>query len=105
MTYVQPGNLLTTKQAAERLHLKETTMTQWRWQGVGPVFVKLGRCVRYRITDLDSFADARVFTSTTAAQHGQALKGERQDAGKRKDRARVIRAVQRETPGPSWSVR
>jgi excisionase family DNA binding protein len=62
--------LLTTRQAAELLQLQESTLEQWRWQGKGPMFVKLGRAVRYRRSDLDSFTASNVFTSTTAAQAG-----------------------------------
>lgn len=65
--------LMTTRQAAELLQLKETTLEQWRWCGKGPQFVKVGRCVRYRQADLDAFLDARVFTSTTAAQHSEVV--------------------------------
>ena len=61
---------LTTKQAAEKLQVKETTLEQWRWNGKGPRFIKLGRCVRYREADLESFQNDRVFTSTTEAQNG-----------------------------------
>jgi len=62
------GENLTTRQAAEVLQIKETTMEQWRWQGRGPRFIKLGRCVRYRKIDIDAFIDARVFSSTTEAE-------------------------------------
>lgn len=61
---------LTTKQAAEKLQVKETTLEQWRWNGKGPRFIKLGRCVRYRTADLEAFQEERVFTSTTEAQGG-----------------------------------
>ena len=60
--------LRTTKEAAERYRVKETTLEQWRWQGRGPKFVRLGRNIRYRDEDLDEFENARVFTSTTEAQ-------------------------------------
>lgn len=41
------------------------TLQRWRLEGVGPVYVKLGRLVRYRQTDLDAFIEecARVSTS------------------------------------------
>lgn len=60
--------LMTTKQAADTLQVKETTLEQWRWNGKGPDFVKMGRTVRYRQSDLDAFLGARVFSSTTEAQ-------------------------------------
>ncbi len=57
--------LLTTRQAAELLCLKESTLEQWRWQGRGPQFVKLGRCCRYRQADLEAFVEGGVRRSTT----------------------------------------
>lgn len=62
------GENLTTKQAAEFLQVKETTLEQWRWNGKGPRFIKLGRCVRYRRTDIETFVEGRTYTSTTEAQ-------------------------------------
>ena len=43
------------------------TMQRWRLEGVGPSFIKLGRMVRYRKSDLDVFIEAHVYTSTSAA--------------------------------------
>lgn len=60
--------LMTTRQAAEALQVKETTLEQWRWSGKGPEFIKLGRSVRYRPTSLKAFVEARAYTSTTEAQ-------------------------------------
>ncbi len=62
------GENLKTEEAADFLRVKPTTLEQWRWQGRGPRFIKLGRCVRYRRTDLEAFMDGRAYTSTTAAQ-------------------------------------
>ena len=58
----------TTKQAAEFLQIKETTLEQWRWNGKSPRFIKMGRCVRYRKADLEAFMNERVYGSTTEAQ-------------------------------------
>lgn len=69
---VQTQNLLTTRQVSELLQLKETTLEQWRWQGRGPLFVKVGRAVRYRLADVEAFTAERVFSSTTAAQNSEA---------------------------------
>jgi len=66
------GENLTTRQAAEFLQVKETTLEQWRWNGKGPRFIKMGRSCRYRKTDLDAFIEARIFGSTTEAQAKQA---------------------------------
>lgn len=63
--------LLTTRQAAALLQLKESTLNQWRWNGKGPRFTKIGRNVRYRQAHLTAFLEARVFSSTTEAQYGE----------------------------------
>jgi excisionase family DNA binding protein len=60
--------LLTTAEAAELLGVKSSTLEQWRWQGIGPKFIKMNRAVRYRRDDLQAFVEARVFGSTTEAQ-------------------------------------
>lgn len=63
-----PPALLTTSEAAAYLNIQPATMEQHRWNGRGPSFVKIGRSVRYRQADLDTFLAERVFSSTTEAQ-------------------------------------
>ena len=41
------------------------TLQRWRLEGIGPVFVKLGRLVRYRQSDLEHFLDERARKSTS----------------------------------------
>lgn len=62
-----PQNLTTTE-AAAYLNIKPATLEQWRWRGEGPRFVKLSRSVRYRLADLESFLEGRVYRSTSEAQ-------------------------------------
>jgi len=59
--------MFTTDKAAEYLGLRDTTLEAWRCRGGGPVFLKLGKAVRYRKEDLDKFLDARARTSTSEA--------------------------------------
>lgn len=40
--------LLLPQQAAEILGVKVQTLAEWRLNGRGPPFIKLGRAVRYR---------------------------------------------------------
>lgn len=54
-----------TKQAAGYLGLKRTTLEAWRCRGGGPKFVKLGRLVKYRQSDLDDFIKAQVRSNTS----------------------------------------
>ena len=51
--------------AAKRLKLAPETLRNMRWRGDGPPFLKLGRTVRYRLSDLADWLDARVRTSTS----------------------------------------
>ncbi len=51
-------DFMTTAQAADFLGLKKNTLEIWRFRGTGPKFVKLGRSVRYRLSDLEAFIDA-----------------------------------------------
>ncbi len=41
------------------------TLQRWRLEGFGPTYVKLGRLVRYRQSDLESFLEERICTSTS----------------------------------------
>lgn len=61
--------LITTEQAAEYLgNLKHNTLEVWRVQGIGPVYKKIGRLVRYSIDDLDSYLVAQTRNSTSQAK-------------------------------------
>lgn len=47
--------LLKDTEAAVILGLSMNTLVNWRCQGKGPEFVKLGRAVRYRMSDLQKY--------------------------------------------------
>ena len=47
--------LLTPDEASALLRVDEGTLANWRYRGIGPVFVKLGGKVRYAKNDLNSF--------------------------------------------------
>ena len=57
--------LLTEKEAAALLHVTVKGVQSWRYRGNGPRFVKVGRCVRYRLEDLQAFVLAALRTSTS----------------------------------------
>jgi excisionase family DNA binding protein len=55
------GDLLTRKEAAAYLGVAVKTLAMWKWSGRhGLPFVQIGRLVRYRKTDLDTFITQRV---------------------------------------------
>lgn len=45
--------------AADYLGLHARTLDNWRSQGRGPRYVRVGRRIVYRIADLESYLDAR----------------------------------------------
>ena len=55
-------NLLTTTEAAAALALAPKTLRNWRSQGLGPPFIRLGGAIRYRETDLLAWVDAQAVT-------------------------------------------
>ena len=50
--------------AAVELNLSPKTLQAWRVSGYGPRFVKLGRRVFYRASDLKNFIEKNTFQST-----------------------------------------
>ena len=54
-----------TEEAARHLSLAPNTLEKMRVTGNGPRFVKLGRAVRYRLSDLESYIADRVVSSTS----------------------------------------
>ena len=58
--------LVDERAAAEALRLTPRTLQAWRHRGGGPPFVRISaRCIRYRIEDLERWAEARLRTSTS----------------------------------------
>jgi excisionase family DNA binding protein len=56
---------LRVREAASRLGLSASTLNKWRTQGRGPKFVKLGRSVCYRATDLEAWLQEQTRSSTS----------------------------------------
>jgi predicted DNA-binding transcriptional regulator AlpA len=57
--------VLDTPGAAARVGLAAGTLEKMRVYGDGPPFIKLGRAVRYRVSDLDAWVGERLFRSTS----------------------------------------
>lgn len=58
--------LFSEKHAARYLNLSPRTLRNWRTRGGGPPFVKIsGRCIRYRMKDLDAWMNSRLRKSTS----------------------------------------
>ncbi len=58
-------DFLNTRQAADLIGLRPNTLELWRLRGTGPKYIKFGRAVRYRLTDLETYIQARTRTSTS----------------------------------------
>ena len=59
------GGALDTHEAAARTGLSSSTLRKLRLTGQGPRFMKLGRAVRYRPSDLEAWLDGRSVQSTS----------------------------------------
>ena len=64
-------HILNTREAATFVGLSVPTLNKLRVYGGGPSFLKLGRAVRYRRSDLDSWLTARVRRSTSERVESQ----------------------------------
>ena len=60
-----PNQLLNTADIARRCAVSKTWLEKLRVEGGGPPFVKLGRRVLYRESDVNHWIDARLRTSTS----------------------------------------
>ncbi len=65
--------LLKTVAAAVVRDVEPSTLEQWRWNGRGPKYCKIGRNVRYRPEDLQSFIESTCISSTNDVVPDQAL--------------------------------
>ena len=75
------SHFLTSDALAERWNLRPGTLSQWRWNGRGPNFLKIGRRILYRLQDIESFEVQMVRQNTYSInydlnfKHTPALEG------------------------------
>lgn len=50
---------------ANRWLISKRTLEQWRWQGKGPRYLKIGGRVVYRLEDIEAFEVANLHQNTT----------------------------------------
>lgn len=66
------SDYLTPSQVRAEYHLPERTQERRRYEGTGPKFVKAGRRVLYKRSDIEDWFAANTFSSTSeAAERGQ----------------------------------
>lgn len=58
---MQPDDLLTTADVAQRLDVHEVTVRKWRCDGTGPPYTRLGGCVRYLRRDVEAWIEENVY--------------------------------------------
>lgn len=58
------ARFLTTKESAELLNLRPSTLEAWRCRGGGPRYVRMGSAIRYRMEDLETFVEASLEQNT-----------------------------------------
>lgn len=51
--------LMTVEQVSEYLGKPVGSLYNWRWRGIGPRAVKVGRSLRYRAADVEAWLDQR----------------------------------------------
>lgn len=47
--------LLTESEAAKFIGMSNKWLSNQRWMGLGPNYVRIGRSIRYRVSELESF--------------------------------------------------
>ena len=58
-TTVPLDQLLRPDSVSEGIGVPETTLAQWRYLGTGPAYIKVGKHVRYRRSDLEAWLDSQ----------------------------------------------
>ena len=60
--------LMDSAELGKRLGKSAAALANWRYQGLGPRFIKLGpKAVRYRISDVEAWLDEQTRQQTGAA--------------------------------------
>ncbi len=55
---------MTQTELAERWRISEAMLERWRTESAGPLFLKLGNQVRYRVQDVEAFEEVALRGST-----------------------------------------
>lgn len=54
------------QEAARRLGVEPSTLANWRWNGRGPRYIRVGGRIRYRLMDLAHWLDSQARSSTSS---------------------------------------
>jgi predicted DNA-binding transcriptional regulator AlpA len=61
------SELMDSAELGRRLSKSTAALANWRYLGLGPRFVKVGKAVRYRVSDVESWLDQQTRQQTGAA--------------------------------------
>lgn len=61
------SELMSSAELAQHLGKSPAALANWRYLGLGPRFVKVGKAVRYRVSDVESWLDGQTRQQTGAA--------------------------------------
>jgi hypothetical protein len=70
-------NHLDQNQLARRWAMSPRTLERWRWLHIGPIYLKIGKRIVYRVEDVEAFEAARLHQGDDA----EPLHPMRQEAG------------------------
>jgi predicted site-specific integrase-resolvase len=59
------ASFLTPASLASRWSIAPNTLKQWRWNGRGPLYVKIGGRVLYRLADIEQFEEQKLRQHTS----------------------------------------
>ena len=60
---------------AERWNISERTLERWRWVGQGPIYLKLGGRVIYRLEDVELYESTHRHANTSRSLGAESMKG------------------------------
>ena len=58
--------MLKPRDLADRWQVPQRTLGQWRYQGSGPAYIKIGGAVRYRVADVEAYENEHLVGSPAA---------------------------------------
>ena len=61
------SELMTPTELGQRLGKSPAALANWRYLGLGPRFVKCGKSIRYRASEIESWLDEQTRQQTGAA--------------------------------------
>lgn len=61
------SELMNTAELGQRLSKSPAALANWRYLGLGPKFVKVGKAVRYRVSDVEEWLDQNTHQQSGAA--------------------------------------